>query len=151
MKKANIIVSCLVLILSLYVFVETAQFPEDPVLLVGPAFFPRLLAGCLAILGLVLLVQALRGKTNCTDPGFNLKGGVQRLLVTFLGLSICIVLLPKLGFIVTGVMLLIFLMVLFGLRNFPIIILSSIGVAVSVYLAFHNLLNIALPEGLIGL
>lgn len=150
MKKADIVLSGLTLLLSLYVFVETAQFPQDQVLLVGPAFFPRLLAGSMAILALNLLFQALKGKST-KAPTFNAQGGVQRLLLTLLVLVIYIVLLPKLGFIVAGVLFLLVLMFLFGLRKYLIILFSSIAVTVAVYFTFHNLLNIALPVGLLGL
>ena len=63
LKTADIISAIIGLLLSAYVWIASASFPQDVVMKIGPDFFPRIIAVAMAIASLFLLVQALTNKT----------------------------------------------------------------------------------------
>jgi len=73
LKKADIIASILGIFLSAYVFWATVKFPEDNVLLLGPSFFPRIVAGALIFMCVVLLAKALMGKSMLSKDKFDIR------------------------------------------------------------------------------
>lgn len=151
MKKADIVSGILVLLIAVYVFVETAKFPQDVVLLLGPAFFPRLVAAGLVVLSIALIITALAGRSLPQEPDFDFAhGGVRRALVALGTVAAYTLLLPTLGFILDSFLLLLVMMRFLGLRTYPKILLVSAAVTVAIFLVFHTFLKIALPTGLVA-
>lgn len=151
MKKADIVSGILVLLIAGYVFVESGRFPQDAVLLLGPAFFPRLLAGGLVVLGIGLIVMALAGRSLPQGPDFEFAGGgVRRALIALGTMAVYTLLLPTLGFILDSFLLLLVMMRFLGLRSYPKMLLVSAAVTAAVFFVFHTFLKIALPTGLVA-
>ena len=148
MKRADIVAGLLGLGLSLLVFYLTASFPEDQVVRVGPAFFPRLLAAGLGLFSSILLVSAFFQKTTAVHPGFSLKDpGVQRGIISVGVTVIYCFLFDYLGFITCTIIYLLFLMFLLKERKYIQMAVISISVSVVVFFIFKVLLNITLPMG----
>ncbi|HHV58311.1 MAG TPA: tripartite tricarboxylate transporter TctB family protein [Firmicutes bacterium] len=151
MKKPDIAAGFLALALATYVFFETAHFPPDSVLLLGPAFFPRLLAGGLGTLAAALIGMALAGRSSSTGPEFDFAGGgMRRALLALVGAGVYTLLLPGLGFVPASILFLIYLMVLLQLKNYVKVLGVSIAVTAAVFFVFHTVLKIALPLGLLA-
>jgi len=151
LKKPDIIAGVIGVALSVYIIREAYYFPEDQVLLLGPSFFPSVLAVGLGILSLTLLALALGGKSRPAADPFNLKDpGVQRTGVSLLAIIVYCKLLGVLGFIITSSLYLFGLMYLLRRRDYPLMAAVSVGVTLLIYAIFNRLLDISLPAGLLG-
>ena len=148
MKRADIVAGFLGLGLCFFVLYLTAGFPEDQVVRVGPAFFPRLLAVGLGLFSLVLLVSALFQKAAEGEAGFTLKDpGIQRGIISVAATVLYCFVLDYLGFIACTIVYLLFLMFLLKERKYLQMAVTSISVSVVVFFIFKVLLNITLPMG----
>ncbi|MBZ4655118.1 MAG: hypothetical protein JG781_2475 [Peptococcaceae bacterium] len=151
MKKADIIAGILGLALSVYVAWAAAQFPEDKVLLLGPHFFPTLLAIGLGLMSLILIAKAMLGKAKKAGETFDLKDpGIQRAGIALLATILYGILLPHVGFIIMSIVYLFFLMCLLKQRNYSKMLAIALGVTFIVYGIFRVALNITLPTGFLG-
>ena len=145
MKRADLSIGIgLLLFALLYLqqsFLITRGFASDRL---GPAFFPRLLAGALVVLAVVLIVRALSGRSDPTPPPairFGILFGVLALLVAY-GL-----LMPQLGFLLTTPVLLGAFIWLLGLRQWGSLVGTAVGLTVILYLVFVRALHVLLPLG----
>lgn len=151
MKKADIIAGLLGLSLSFYIIIQSGKFPEDNVLLLGPSFFPRILAVLMLVMSTTLIITALLGKSARTAEKLDIRDpGIQRSIITLAATVIYLLLLKPVGFIVDTIVYLIFLMYLLKLRNYLQMVLVAVGVSVAVYYVFRVALNITLPLGILG-
>jgi hypothetical protein len=121
----------------------------------GPGLFPALTSALLVVLGL-LLVGSVFARTPRPGSGAAVsesgwrRSELQRVGVVSVGFVIGVVLLPVLGFLLTGVLLVGYLILGHERRR-------SIGAAAAVvlipgltYLIFVTLLGVRLPEGVFG-
>ena len=140
------IAGVLLVALATAVFAVSADFPSlaataEP----GPAFYPRLVAATLAILGVILLVRSFgtEGARRHHVTGIELKrvGGAVLFLLAYVALM------PVVGFVVdTFVYLLVFMW--FSKVRSPLVALGvSVGVTLTVYYVFVAFLHVPLPEG----
>jgi putative tricarboxylic transport membrane protein len=151
LKRADIIVGIIGVLLSGFVFMETVKFPEDKVLIMGPSFFPKLLATGLMVMSIILLIKALMGKSMQTNEKFDIKDpGIQRSGIALLATVIYCLLLPHLGFILDSTLYLVFLMYLLKQRSYIKMTLISLAVSLAVFAIFRIALNITLPLGFFG-
>ncbi|MDR7529043.1 MAG: tripartite tricarboxylate transporter TctB family protein [Armatimonadota bacterium] len=117
----------------------------------GPAFFPRLLAGSLAALAVVLMVRAGRGRS---DPS-PLPPTRGRLLGAVLGLLVAYALvLPRVGFLLATPVLLAALLGLLGRASSPGQRLgwagagvAAVAMTLALYVVFGRALHVLLPQG----
>jgi putative tricarboxylic transport membrane protein len=113
----------------------------------GPTFFPRVLASVLALLAAVLIVRALR---NRTDPTPLAPVRTARLFGV-LGLTVVwALLLPRAGFLLVTPLLLGSIMWTMGLRRWRGLIGVSLGMTLVLYLVFVRALKVLLPMGPLG-
>lgn len=148
MKKENIIFGLIGIALSGYVFLETSKFPSDNIMNVGPAFFPRVLAVGLGIFCLILIFVNIFSGDQDQEKRFDIKdSGVHRAAIALLATIIYGIIMPYLGFIITTILYLSFMMYLMKLRSWKKIPAVSIGVSFVVYTIFRTFLHITLPVG----
>lgn len=148
MKRADIIAGILGIALCFLIFYITNSFPEDQIVSVGPAFFPRLLAAGLGIFSVVLLLSACTRKHLETHSSFSFKDrGIQRGIISVGATVIYCLIFEYLGFITCTIIYLIFLMILLKDRHYIQIAITSIIVTIAVFFIFKVLLNITLPMG----
>lgn len=150
LKTADISSAIIGLLLSAYVWVVSASFPKDIVMKIGPDFFPRIIAGALALASIALLVQALTGKSSeeaapikLTDPG------IIRAIAFLVLATVYVSIMDFLGFIIATVICLLTAMYLLKLRNIKNMLLVSLATSLGVYFAFSTILGIQLPSGLL--
>ena len=143
------------LLLGGLVFADTLRYPEvqGQGFGQGPAFYPRLLAGVLIFLGVLILLQGLGAKGNpATGEKVDPENGGARYTPVMLLLALCLVLISLmkyLGFFVSG-FLLTFLTVCIirrslRMRHLIADLAFSIGMIVVVYLVFQAFVGIELP------
>ena len=150
MRKANIAVAVLCILLSVYVIVTAQGFPEnlsavDP----GPAYFPSLMAGMVIILSLILAGLAIAGKGKDTEDKLDFHDGSKRALAGIAMMAVYCMLLKPLGFIIDTIWLCFAMMILLQNRKYPVIAVVSVITAAVVYVIFAMVLGAKLPAGLL--
>lgn len=150
MKIVDIATALIGLALCAYVWVSSGDFPQDVVMKIGPDFFPRAVSVCMALACCVLLTQALTRKVhekaetlNPADPG------VCRSLIVLAATLVYVVAMEFLGFLLSTVIFMLFMMYVLRLRNIVKMAAVSAATAVAVNFAFGHLLDIQLPLGVL--
>ena len=118
------------------------SLPDTP----GPAFFPVLIAIGLIGLSAALAIRgllALRGQLGTTD-GYRMP---PRGWLALGGFAAYLLLLPYAGFAAAGVPFFGALMVLYGERRAPVIVLTAVAVPVLLFVLFSAGFRILLPGG----
>jgi putative tricarboxylic transport membrane protein len=148
LRKPDFIWGILGVLLSLYVFWKASSFPDDSVLLLGPAFFPMLLAGGMLIVSLGMICLTVFTKYGEGYPEFKLTdAGTIRMLLTLISSVAYYFLMPMTGFILGSILYLVFLMKLLKVQgNVKVLLLSGV-ITMTIYGIFGWGLNIALPPG----
>ena len=95
MRKANYVITILMLLLSGYIFWSVGKYPVEEMTL-GPAFFPELVAGLLVLFSLALFVQTLRSNKKYDE----VRGARSVFWVGICAMAAYLVLMPKIGFLV---------------------------------------------------
>jgi putative tricarboxylic transport membrane protein len=131
------------------------KIPANPLVPIGPAFYPRFLLLLIFGLSLALVLQDLltgREKREKRDrPGFkNWLSEYQSTLLTFCLFFLYVLLLPKLGFLLSTILFVSTLQWLLGQpvwRRLPGSSLIGIGTSVATYWIFEKYLHVFLPRG----
>jgi len=148
MRRADAVIGLGLLVFAALYFQQSFAinrgFASD---LLGPTFFPRLLAAVLALLALALVARAA-GNRSERAPLPPARVGV------FLGVVILTaayaLLLPWAGFLLATPVLVGVVIALMGLREWRPLLGTAIGVTVVLYLVFARFLHVLLPPGLLG-
>jgi putative tricarboxylic transport membrane protein len=123
-------------------------FPAMPGQKFGPAWFPGVIAGGLGFCGVLLVTAGVRQ----TGPWLALPPWVQRrrsllgVVSVIAGLLFYIFAADKLGFHLTGIMLMTAWLRILGC-SWRVAILVGVVATVAIHLAFYKLLRIPLPWG----
>jgi len=62
-KLADIISGIISGLIGVYVLITCSYYPEDLIMKIGPAFFPEILAWGLVVFSVLLILQAIAGKS----------------------------------------------------------------------------------------
>lgn len=150
MKKANIMVGFLGILLGGYVVYTSAGFPEnlsavDP----GSAYFPTLMGFFMIALCLTLIVLSLMGKGADINEVLQITPGIKRTgLGVMLFAAYCMFFRP-LGFILDTILFCFICMLLLQNRKYIQMLIVSIITSVLIYFVFASLLGAKLPAGLL--
>jgi len=145
MKKADILVSLILVPICTYVFYESARWPKEA-LIGAPTLIPRGVSTCLLLAGGLLLVQALRGKSNELEAPLV---GANRRRVLLIGLltGVYAAVVAYAGFLISTFIYLLLFGLVVGERRLPRLLLFAVLVPVVIYLVFSTFFNVPLPEG----
>jgi putative tricarboxylic transport membrane protein len=156
MKVNDAVWGALFLLLSVAILLHVQSFPTIPGQKVGPALFPGVIAGGLAVCALLLIARGIvsRAKGGEGAPWFvagdwmrSPRHGLAFALV--IGVNVFYILLvDRLGFILTGTIYLAVLFAVFGVRlrnNLPL----ALAITLVIHYAFYKLLRVPLPWGLL--
>jgi len=144
-KKADILVGLLILFLSAAMFIMTRKFVGHTYTGYGPERFPRFLALAWGILGLCLIINALRNKFFEEEMKIT-RFGLGRMAVV-LGVTVAtLVSMDYLGFLAATVIYIFIVMTYLKEKSWLGRILASFGIATSVYLIFRYIMVVPLPE-----
>jgi len=143
MRRADLLIGLGLLVVAAVYFQQsfaiTRGFASDRL---GPAFFPRLLGGVLAILALTLVMRALSGRSDPTPPPAMRLGVFLGTLVLMVVYSLV---LPRVGFLLATPLLLAAVIWLLGLRRWGTMAATAIGVTGVLYIVFARMLKVLLP------
>ena len=151
MKKADIVGGIIGILIGLYAIWEGLQMPTDHVMKIGPSFFPIILSAILIIFSLILIVNALRGRSKGKVTPINFADkGVQRGLITLGSAAVFCLAMEPLGFIPTSILFLIFMMWVMGNRKPLTLLIAPPLVTLGIWLVFEKALNLSMPAGILA-
>ncbi len=133
------------LILAVLLYRSTASYPEF--VQGSTAMYVRFLGGALGVLCMLELVVSFKKKKSTDDGKMHIAANSVRFWGLLLLLVIYTTVLSMLGFYLASALFLPLAMVLLGAKNPLIILLTSGGVLLFVYLVFAKLLEVSLPMG----
>ena len=148
MRRADLLIGIgLLFFATLYLresFEITTGFASDRL---GPTFFPRLLAGALAVCALALMWRSLRGRSD-TAPLPPVRIG---LFVGTVGFTLAYALfLRPLGYLIATPLYLASVVMLLGYRSPVGVTATVVGVTGVLYLVFARALHVLIPMGPLG-
>ena len=154
MKLNDAVWGALLIFFSAAVLIHVQHFPTIPGQNVGPALFPGALAVALAVCAMLLIVKGLAARTHGHERArwAELDGWSRsrRHVIAFfavIGVNVLYILLvDKVGFILTGVVYLATLFAVFGVRLKWVVPIALI-VTLVIHYAFYKLLRVPLPWG----
>ncbi len=122
---------------------------------IGPRFFPYLVASAALLCGVLLLVDALRGKRAEPEGGedvdLSARDNLRPVLVIAAGLALGAALMRPAGFVIAGTLIFWTVAIAFGGRNYLRIALVGLSLSLVSYLSFTRLLDLTLPAGILPL
>lgn len=149
-KKIDIWVGSCLSVLSVAIFLFARTYKGSGVSTYGPNVFPQFLAVMLFITSIMLIVNAVKGKSQTDLEGINLAGFIRTAITV--GISIAyLIIMQFIGFFVATVIFLYTMITYLGQKSLITRIISSAAVSIIVYLIFKDFLKIPLPTGYLGL
>lgn len=150
MKTADIFGGVIGILIGFGAIWEGSKMPTDVVMKIGPSFFPTILAGFLILFSVMLLINALKGKSKGSVAPLRLSDpGVRRGLITLAATIVFCVAVEPLGFIPTSLTFLVFMMLVLGKRSAPALIIAPALVTFAIWLVFEKVLYLSLPPGVL--
>jgi len=137
-----------------WLYSNLGKIPANPLVPIGPAFYPRFLLLLIILLSLILILQCLlvygRGKKR-EEIAFRLwLKNYQPTLLSFFIFGLYVLLLPKLGFLLSTMLFVTALQWFLGpplWQRLPRSALLGLGTSFIAYLVFELYLRVLLPRG----
>jgi putative tricarboxylic transport membrane protein len=136
--------------LSAAVYGGTRDLPYWADFTPGPAFVPVWVAGAGVLLSVILLVQAWRAG-GAAKPEWPNRAGAIRVILTTIGLILCVPLAPYLGLIATAVVFMVVMMLGILRRKIVPSLITAVVTGGIIYVVFIWWLKVALPAGPLGI
>ncbi len=143
--------------------VATLGIKKGAVVSVGAEFMPRvygfilLMVSVFQIIGGVIQYRAGIAANESTEPTYEEKEKSRKsflpVVLVFAAMILCVALMPKLGFVLSGSILTFCMCVLltpfYEKRRYVVFAIFSVVLAVAAYLLFKNVLYVSLPSGIL--
>ena len=148
MKKGNYIVSCICIILAIFIVSMASTYPASKDGVPGPGVFPILIAILLFLSALSLIISTSVDKTDDVSIKLNDKD-THRSYITMGILIFYIILLPMVGMLLMNIIMLSGLFIWFNRKSYVQYILLASVISIGVYLLFSKILFVPLDFGLL--
>lgn len=149
MKKADIGTGIGLIIFSAWIFWYASAYSKATIYYYGPNFFPQLIAIAMSICAIILILNAIRGKSLENSDRIELRGFIRMVIA----IIICIgylFLMQVIGFTIGTCIFLYVLMMFIGQKGVKKRIISSMAVSLIVWGIFRYFLVIPLPTGILA-
>ncbi len=147
MKKVDIGTGIGLIIFSTWIFWYASAYSKATIYYYGPNFFPQAIAIAMSICAIILILNAIKGKSMERSDRIELKGFIRMVIA----IAICIgylFLMQVIGFTMGTCVFLYVLMMFIGQQGLKKRIFSSIAVSLIVWAIFRYFLVIPLPTGM---
>ena len=131
------------------------KIPANPLVPIGPAYYPRILLILIMLLSLALVVQdVILRRRRESKGGGSRHAWVERYQPTFtcfIVFTLYVVFLPVIGFLVSSVLFVTSLQWFLGplrLRRLPTAMLTGVTASLISYIVFEIYLRVLLPRGI---
>ena len=136
------------LVASLVLFALTLDLKANPLVPIGPGFYPRIVLGLTAALALLLVLFDLLGKGERQVAGY---ANYPMVLLVFVVFGIYIGLMPGLGFRISTLLFVAALQSLLeppkGAKGWLVVLATALITTVLTYFLFERYLQVLLPRG----
>ncbi len=150
MKRLNFITGLIFLAIAVYAFVSSlgmvAKNAND---VLGPAFWPKILAVLMIILSVLLIAESLLSKSDEPSPIDIRSEGFKRVVKICAVLVLFGILIFFAGIYIAMLAMMPLTMYLHGERKIPVMAGITIGMIVFIYLVFGKALLVPLPTGML--
>ena len=150
MKRGWQVATVALLVLFAFFAYESLQLSLSDAIGPGAGFFPFWLSVAGGILGAILLVQLKLGRVELTGEFTFEREGTRNVVLMLAGLIVAAVLLEPLGFSVSMLLLIVYLLFALRARNRLAIAIMALAGSFGVYHLFYDLLQVPLPAGILG-
>jgi putative tricarboxylic transport membrane protein len=150
MRRFYQITGAALLLLAVFVALESLKLKYYTNQGPGPGFFPFWLSLLLGALAIIILLQALRSPEPMPPDFFASRTGYLRMAAVMAALAGTTALLDPLGFRLTMLAMYLFLLYTFGQRRPVVMTLVSLAGSFGVYHMFVRWLKVPLPIGVLG-
>ncbi|MBI2297111.1 MAG: tripartite tricarboxylate transporter TctB family protein [Betaproteobacteria bacterium] len=118
----------------------------------GPGFFPFWLGMLGAVLAVFLLTQLHLDRVDLgTEALVFDRAGVRNAVLVLVGLIVATALLEVVGFRLSMLLLIPYLLLVLGVRNWVAVGICAVAGSFGVYYVFFDLLKVPLPVGIFGI
>ena len=152
MKRGWQIASVVLLVIFAFFAFESLQLSLRDALGPGPGFFPFWLSVAGGVLALILLAQLHLNRAGIEAGTLTFDRSAARVMVWMLAALIAATaLLELVGFRLSMMFLLAYLLVILGARNWLAVALFALAGSFGVFHVFFDLLKVPLPVGIFGI
>jgi hypothetical protein len=127
------------------------QIPQPPLLPVRPAFYPQIILGVMAVLGIGLVVEDILARRRGARPAARAPRAHGRVLLTFVVFALYLFVLPEIGFRLATFVFVAALQIALDpprtLRDWGRTVLVALATVAVTYLVFERYLYVLLPRG----
>lgn len=148
-KKTDVIIGAITLGLAIAVYIGTLSFPTEQFASPGvprPSFLPRILAGGLGMLSILLIISGIMAKPEASQPT-NWRQVVKVVGVMAL-ITAYIIVMPRIDFFIVTPFLIAPVAVIMGERNWKWILALVVLFTLVTYFAFFKGLGVFFPTEL---
>lgn len=147
MKKNNIIISSMLIILFIFAYFGTYSFNYSK-----SKMFPRIILVSLILLTITFIFETIKDYKNKEEKSIKYKKrnykDLKKLLYVFLGIFLYIALISYLGFYLDTYIFLVFMMFSLGFKKIPRLLLISSLSLFFIYITFALILKVPTPRGI---
>jgi putative tricarboxylic transport membrane protein len=152
MKRGWQIATVTLLVLCAFFAFESFQLSLRDALGPGPGFFPFWLGMLGTVLAVFLLTQLHLNRVDLgTETLVFDRAGVRNAVLVLVGLIVATALLDVVGFRVSMLLLIPYLLLVLGARNRVAVAICAVAGSFGVYYVFFDLLKVPLPVGIFGI
>ncbi|MCF4151572.1 tripartite tricarboxylate transporter TctB family protein [Dethiosulfovibrio sp. F2B] len=149
MKRADAVTALIFMALGGAALYQTTLFDQTLITdnYLGATFFPRMVAIAMIAMAISLLWGSRKAKAEGDgEPMFG--PGILRPLAGAVIVGAYSWALGPLGFIISTVILNLAILLTFGVKKIPLLLMLPIGATLIIYWVFYKLLTVPLPEGI---
>lgn len=151
MNKAETVAGAVVLAIGVALLLGSIKFPYLLDGVPGPGFLPRWIAIGLLGSGLVLTVQAIRARLVALEAiQWPKANGWARVGLMLGGLAVSLVVLDRLGFLLTTTLFMAVVIFGLGVRSWRMLASIPLLAAIGLYVVFAVWLQVPLPKGVLS-
>lgn len=152
MKRPNQITATVLILFSAFMAREALDMTYYTPLGPGPGFFPFWISIFIGLLSAIMLYQATFHQSDPMPEDFlPSKAGYFRVIAVTFGMIFVVVIMPILGFQLTMLPFLLFMLYALGRQNLLVTTLVALAGSFGVFYVFNNWLQVPLPIGMFGI
>jgi putative tricarboxylic transport membrane protein len=145
MKRDDLLAGLLLALVGLGVVLGAIRLHIGTPLHPQPGFFPVLGGAALALLAVILMVQAALGRSTGTEAFGRL--GPPAIMVV--GMGVYVAILEPLGYVPATMLIAAVILRVLGVSSWRVLGVASLALSVGTYLLFARVLGIDLPAGVL--
>ncbi len=142
MKRGTTILGIVFIVLSIYFYVLTLDFPNTTAQTMGPSFWPRIIIPLVIVLSLIMIFYEWSHQSKPLE-----NANVNKVVLGIVSLIVFVILTPFLGFFLTGYLFLLAITWVMDTKSLKVLLIYPSVLTIFVYVVFYKILRIYFPVG----